>query len=258
MERINEQNPVPVSVERHDEDLHRVERIVKKLQEPVKIILEQLSPQLESGEIQLIIGDDASGRIPTAIFRKVFDLAYKEQGFIIPETRFIAGFGSLQGKESKEKKKEMAEYLETVKKAAEEKFGRPLQTVLIVTDSVETGKSLDPLIEVLRDMGIVIKIASIGMLSNPKQAQELKKKWKTDIIFGSKTLPGVYGDYDIAGVIKHSKRLFSRLSKKRHIYDREEQALTQDKINKSREIADELAMKAYENWKQDHQKGRTK
>ena len=41
---------------------------IAKLREPIKNILEQMRERIDRGEYTLIIGDDASGRIPTWIF----------------------------------------------------------------------------------------------------------------------------------------------------------------------------------------------
>src|SRR3989344_9337060 len=61
------------------------------LEDPLANILEKLRPELERGEYRLIIGDDASGRIPTRIVGEVIKKLSEERGFPRPLVRFIAG-----------------------------------------------------------------------------------------------------------------------------------------------------------------------
>jgi adenine/guanine phosphoribosyltransferase-like PRPP-binding protein len=229
------------------------ENMVKELREPTQRIMEKLSPALESGEIQLIVGDDASGRIPTAIFRKIFDLAYKERGFTTPETRFIAGSRELQGEEKQTKKEKIAEYLERVKKDVEKKFRQPLKNALIVTDIIHTGKSLDPLIEALNEMGVRITIVSIGIFSGQRKLGEKEDRWHAQVFCGGFGTPSVYGELSNAGVSKKTEDLFSKPIKGANgINDEKDEARVQKKINKSREISSIVAEEIYEKWKSFH------
>ncbi|MCX6738489.1 MAG: hypothetical protein NT098_00360 [Candidatus Parcubacteria bacterium] len=231
-------------------ELDRVKRDVLELRRPTEKILEKLSHDLESGEIQLIIGDDASGRIPTAIFRKIFDMAYKERGFTTLETRFLSGSRHLYGEEKKEKEEKIAEYLEQVKGDIEKKFGRPLQKVLIVTDVVMTGHSLDPLLEVLNGMGIQSKVVSIGILYGEVSVKEISERWRAPVFFGMDYMPEVYGRPKISGVVKEEEELFSETYKKKWgMVGTEKGVEAQYEINKAREVAEDLAVEIYEKWK---------
>ena len=46
-------------------------RSVAELEEPIRVLFEQLSSKFEQGEYTYIVGDDASGRIPALIFEEV-------------------------------------------------------------------------------------------------------------------------------------------------------------------------------------------
>lgn len=248
--------------------MKEAENAVKELLEPTERIMEQISSLLESGEIQLIIGDDASGRVPTAIFRKIFDIAYKERGFIVPETRFITGSRRLIGQDKIEKKEKIAGYFgvdtektaipnkkkavelfSTVKEDIEKKFGRPFDRALIVTDTVQTGVSLAPLVEVLNDLGVKTTVASIGFDAYEEDRKKLEDKWQADLINGIEYAPEVFGHNTFSGVRKEPEDLFSILYKTDNYLDSDQQKEMQGKINKTREMADLVAKEAYGNWK---------
>jgi hypoxanthine phosphoribosyltransferase len=249
-----EKNPIIGSPSRHDEDMLFVKEWVLELREPTQKILEKLTPVLESGEIQLIIGDDASGRIPTAIFRKIFDMAYKERGFITPETRFIAGSRDLKGEEKQKKKEKIAEYLERVKKDVEKKFGRTLKGVLVVTDVIDSGRSLDPLIEDLNEMGAEVKVASIGVYRSPESVNRIETRWNAPIFYNETDgAPSVYSKDEVSGVGKNSRDLFSHLFKSDIYYDERRNSEIQEQTNISREIANDVASDVYKKWKKEHE-----
>ncbi|MBI5420722.1 MAG: hypothetical protein HZA35_00180 [Parcubacteria group bacterium] len=63
-----------ISSREMEEHIHYKE--IVELEEPIQRLLDQLRPHLEKNEYRLIIGDDASGRIPTLIMRKVMDTIY--------------------------------------------------------------------------------------------------------------------------------------------------------------------------------------
>jgi hypothetical protein len=240
----NEQEKQTSNMER------QAEFTVRQLSVPVQRIMEKLSPVLESGEIQLIIGDDASGRIPTAIFRKIFDMAYKERGFITPETRFIAGSAFLQGEDKEEKKKKITEYFKRVKSDVEKKFGRTLGKAIIVTDTVVTGVSLDPMIEVLHEMGVQTTIASIGVLTDEKGICELEERWSSPPpLGGMEHTPSVYASETFSGVFKKPRDLFAQPFAREGVVGKFGQKGNQKMINKTRELGDLVAEEAYEKWK---------
>jgi len=233
-------------------EMARIPPMILELRHPVEKILEQISPLLESGEVELIIGDDASGRIPTAIFRKIFDLAYKERGFPTPETRFLSGSRYLKDEVKEEKKKKIAEYLEQVLIDIEKKFGRPLHKVLVVTDVIKTGHSLDPIIEVLNEMGIAGEVVSVSVLDGEPVVEEIKNRWKVPVHLGADYLPDIYGQQKLSGVVKQESRLFAETYKNAWGVGAEEGEKTQEQINKARDIADNLAVEVYTKWKTTH------
>ena len=66
---------------------------IGRLEKPAKVILEKILGNIERGEYDLIIGADASGRVPTLVFKKFIDYVYKKLGYQTAKTIFLAGAG---------------------------------------------------------------------------------------------------------------------------------------------------------------------
>jgi len=64
-------------------------REVKDLEEPLEDILEQIKPEIESGTYRLIIGEDASGRIPALVIGGVINRQHENKGFPKALTVFL-------------------------------------------------------------------------------------------------------------------------------------------------------------------------
>lgn len=143
--------------ERARDEKGRLFEAVAVLEKPLSTILESLRPSLEQGEFDTIIGDDASGRIPTLILRKVIGEIYGRAGRKGPDTLFFAGGGSAVAHEKKTDIKdptgEITAFLEK----------RPSKKVLVVTDTIVTGVSLIPLTTALRKTKIKYEVATVGL-----------------------------------------------------------------------------------------------
>src|SRR3990167_7175602 len=66
---------------------------IDRLEKPTEVILEKILGNIERGEYDLIIGADASGRVPTLVFKKFIDYVYKKLGYQTAKTIFLAGAG---------------------------------------------------------------------------------------------------------------------------------------------------------------------
>src|SRR3990167_11536940 len=64
---------------------------VAELELPIKIIIEKIRTRIENGEYGLIIGDDASGRIPTLILGNFIKKVSEQKGLDKPNIIFIPG-----------------------------------------------------------------------------------------------------------------------------------------------------------------------
>jgi len=187
---------------------------VAELEAPIKKIIEKIKNRIENGEYGLIIGDDASGRIPTRILGDFIRDISKIKGHYQPNIIFIPGrkFNSL-GSDSKESmfQKQFEQYIS--------KFGAvSSKKILVITDTVYSGESLIKLANLIKNAGYVLEIATIGQefegpLGRPdsladenlegieiisgefqaKKEQEEKTGWAhTPMIYANKKMSGVY------------------------------------------------------------------
>lgn len=181
---------------------------IKKLSEPIKRLLEQLRGRIDAGAYRFIIGDDASGRIPTLIFNKVLKAIYEKKGHNPPETIFFAGSGSFPkiGEEKELKKENLQAYLERLleKKHLKQEYLR----ALVVTDIIESGNSLKPLADALRANGMKFDFATIASFPSKEEKEKKVEKLGGEIFTGT-GISGIYGRHYLSGVKKDSKELFS-------------------------------------------------
>ncbi|MDO8504392.1 MAG: hypothetical protein Q7S36_00870 [Candidatus Liptonbacteria bacterium] len=229
---------------------------VAELEQPIKEILAQLSHEINCGDYGVIIGDDASGRIPTLMIARIIKAVYENKNFSPPIVRFIAGSSSLNANyvEQKENKKE----------AVVGQMGRiksDLRDVadgghrgLIVTDTIDLGSSVTVLIEALQKNDMEADVATIGMIDSEGK-ERFADDWKANVAIGTHGTPSLYfseNKRSLSGVWKINKNLFAKPNAKlpenyaklspnrqQHSvkYIKRSQALT----NKAREFAFEIA-----------------
>ncbi|MBI2120590.1 MAG: hypothetical protein HYT94_03130, partial [Parcubacteria group bacterium] len=185
---------------------------IEKLRMPMENIVRQISPQIEAGEYQLIIGDDASGRIPALIMKKIIGAVYKEHKFPLPKTAFIAGSRDLEGWWEKNKKqKRISDYFGRMKKDIIRESNNSLLKALVVTEVIQTGKSLDPIIIALKKHKIDFDVVSAGLCCEPSEIVEIGDRFGKKVIYGTDEFVGGLRS-SFSGVIKSSQDLFSRRS----------------------------------------------
>ena len=204
------------------------ERIIDALFEPTQKILEELRPEIEGKTYQLVIGDDASGRLPALlIWQTLRELAEKKET-LRPQVRFIAGTRhySKEGPVGMKKKHKVLEYIQGLKKDIPD-----LRRVLIVTDTIASGQSLEPLAQSLREVGVEYDIATIALMNN-QQGVEQKLSGRV-IAGGTWRDDSVYIKYHLGGVVKDIQDLHAR----RNIHSKHEQRI----VNATREEITHLA-----------------
>src|SRR3989338_11083514 len=124
---------------------------IEELREPMMHMLEQMRERIDRGEYNLIIGDDASGRIPTWVFYNFLKKVYVRNNLPPPSVRYFAGSRNAMGKVAEKKTEEIANHIARFveKEKQKDNKGRQ-QKALIVTDTIATGNSLVPIAEALR------------------------------------------------------------------------------------------------------------
>lgn len=120
-----------------------------------KIICDML-PAINNHEYDMILGDDASGRIPTLVLQKFIAEAYKRDGVKPPETLFYAA-GSRRDPEDRDLVyKKISEDLKRKKAKIKEH-----KKALIVTEYIASGSSMDEFIKSAKDAGIDCDVATL-------------------------------------------------------------------------------------------------
>jgi hypothetical protein len=139
------------------------------MRKSIERILEGISEHIDRGEYRVLIGDDASGRIPALILGKNIKNIYASRDLPSPVLKFIAGTtrycpeDQTQDEDIKRKLDEKATRVKNF--LASEKIKGHINgsgRVLIVTDSVQTSASIRPIWEELESMDIEFDIATIG------------------------------------------------------------------------------------------------
>ena len=184
---------------------------IEDLREPFRVILKKLRGEIDSGEFSVIIGDDASGRVPALVMYRFLKAIYEEAGRPKPSAFFIAGTNSsfFGLKERRDKAAKVAEFFEHVgvtRSNSPERVSEEGRAVVVVTDTVATGKSLESVCGALRERGAPFVIASIGMVGS---GNGLEEELGGKIVGGAFGTPRIYGAQDLGGVEKNPGEVFS-------------------------------------------------
>lgn len=185
---------------------------IEELRQPVQNLLRQLAPNINTGAYAVILGEDASGRIPTLIFRKVIGEIYQRLGLSqpYPETHFFASYCP----PAQEVSSQFKTYLErgNIPQKAQGK------RVLIVTEQITSGDHMKPYLQCLRDskVGIYRDVATTGASRSSYFSKDGKFKdlLQATIFSGRRSLlPGIYDNHLLAGVEKNTSppTLFAHL-----------------------------------------------
>ena len=164
---------------------------IEELRYPMKKILDELRPEIDKGNYNLIIGDDASGRIPTLVFNSVIRELYKEKNYSNPAVYFVACQRFFSQKEQ-EIKKSLAvnSYISKIKEEIE-KEGGDVTKALVVTDTIASGSSLMPIAESLKQNNVDFDVATIGMVCDATILDV--RKQRIEKLLGAKIVWGLIG-----------------------------------------------------------------
>lgn len=198
---------------------------IAELEESLRQILEELRPHLEKNEYRLIVGDDASGRIPTLIMRKVIDEIYGKLGYLKPRILFVAGGVSPFLKLGERKMKKMSLLLKE-KILSRFDSGEDVKA-LLVTDTISTGSTLEMFRKVFGSVGLSFDVAAVGMDASWRDPEETKQMYKNnfgiEIFWGGEDVPPLYYNKDLSGVEKQPEDVFAKAQpSERLVYESED------------------------------------
>lgn len=201
-----EQLPAEIREERYG-DLHDIEN----LEYSIDRIFKKLAPEINRGDFTLIIGDDASGRIPTFIIAHALKTIYKKKRFQPPSVRFIAGSTQLNDSERHAKIEKVAAQIGKMKETLIKAHGAMGKT-LVVTEIVESGASLKVLLDGLFQNHMDVQAVSLGESRRHKNI--LTEAQVNNLVVGDpEDPPLIYGKQELSGVQKNPDDLFATPAK---------------------------------------------
>lgn len=177
------------------------------LREPSLRILEEIKEHIMQGSYRMVIGDDASGRIPTLLLSGVIKNACQTAGKESPAVRFFAGdrFNKNEAFATELANRFAREFTELASTHG--------ARVLVVTDTINTGAALRPLVAQLARYQIPYDIASIGYLAPYANSDAKRERTKADtlsslgdhVYVGADGVPGsVYQNPHASGVVRQA------------------------------------------------------
>lgn len=205
------------------EEVARIRRVVTSLYKPMKNMLTPVLENIKRGDYQLLIGDDASGRIPTLIVRKFINDAYKQSNQPGIKTRFLAGsttHDDMKVRDSSKFERENKFLSENAKVSLREEKSRKIQNyvtelkensplrisgALIITEYIETGRGLAPLIKALQGDDITTTVLTAWILAPQHGIDSRKTNVGAVLHFGEGAMssPSIYKNKDLSGVAKY-------------------------------------------------------
>lgn len=226
---------------------------IKALELSAVSLVSQLKEKIDGDEYDMLIGDDASGRIPTLVLRSVInerkrhlraDKSPKENEIA---TKFIAG-GQTRKVNNTE---EVVKFLEKIKSQIKKK-------ALLVTEYMNSGKGMDKMAEAFNRTGIDFDVATFASFKDPDFYQKNCDNLSGHEIFaggkGFEHVMSIYGKNGLAGVEKDDggrddpHRDAHTIASKGH-YERA-RPVNQRNINRAREdikiLTDEVVKKVWE------------
>ncbi len=211
----------------------------ERLEKSTISLVEQLKEKIDRGEYDMLISDDSSGRLHTLILRKVINERNRKMHPELPQnetevkTRFIAGGTDIDDRYSK-----ISEFFQKLRPEVKKK-------ALLVTEYMNTGRSIRYLAELIEHSGIDFDIATDRAEDTP---EGYKRKFPNTL--GSKVVyVGMVGRefplYKKPWLTGVEKKLFSSEAHPRAYRDNLDAPIqgSQEDVNKAREDVGILADK---------------
>lgn len=177
---------------------------IESIRKPFFSLVEKLKEDIDAETYDVLIGDDASGRIPTVALRNLMaermrqahpDMSPEEDREML-KTYFIAG-GAIDTNTAK-----LEEFFAKIKPTVKNR-------VLFVTEYIASGESVRRIGEMLEEKNIPFDIATLGFAIDERNERAEKDKFFlvrhkifTGEYTGPKTAPKIYAEYKLAGVKK--------------------------------------------------------
>jgi adenine/guanine phosphoribosyltransferase-like PRPP-binding protein len=142
-------------------------------------LLSKLAPAIKNHEYDLIVGDDASGRLPTLVLSSIFKKVYEQDKCELPKTIFLATGRISIDEDEEEKKNKVIEHLKNLIQQKQINAPDPDSRTLLVTEQIHSGGTISRLIEMFQEVGFLnIDVAALATLHKEfYEKQEFRKKF---------------------------------------------------------------------------------
>lgn len=234
-----------------NEETAEIRELIGWSYEPTKKMLEPILENIKNGDYQLLIGDDASGRIPALIVRKFINNAYKHANRPAILTRFIAGskadddIGMVSkssigkrtghyvdsGEKVRSLKVEKWKKVKSYIKKLKDESSPHIDNAIVVTEYIEHGDGLIPVMMGLRKNAITATLLTVYMDAERLNEADVervkdfieKKLHPLKFSYGKASggMPAIYKQYDLSGVFKHFSDLHAIPFRGNELYDAE-------------------------------------
>lgn len=174
-------------------DIFKHEELIEALMK----LVENLGSKL--GDYEMILSDDASGRLPSLFLRKIINAIREKGKKESAKTFFVAG--GRHPNERKEGTKSEIEHFIAGKK--------PKGRMLLVTEYIETGRSIERIMDVLDNQSIDYDVATVSVGRDPKEDPYYSEKLKKRLIYGKVGMSGIklFNKPAYSGVTKSTESL---------------------------------------------------
>lgn len=160
-------------------------------------LVKQLAPAIKNHEYNLVVGDDASGRVPTLVLGGLVKEIYKKDKVDPPQILFFIG-----GRKFKYYEEEEGLVSDFFQKLEEQKKIKTTPgKALVVTEYMSTGGTVASFTETFKKLGLSCDIAALSADESEKHYKDkhkyLDKLYIGDILrqrfhfYGSRVLAGV-------------------------------------------------------------------
>ncbi|MEK7066134.1 MAG: hypothetical protein AAB965_01010 [Patescibacteria group bacterium] len=241
-----------------------VSTIVEDLRVPVESIIRDLKDSIDNGSYGLLIGDDVSARPVALLIRGIVDKAYKAADREDINTRFVplyssniynSVFDSLMTKEEKIRIGSLSfgrrgeEKSLILKQKLKEDFISKLdkknltgKKVLVISDVIQYGDTLRPLLAGLKEEGISFDVVTVTAMNPGENGQLVIGSGADNFYYAQQEVHSVYGKSDLAGVKKDQEKFkITSEPRKASFEDPAMKTQIQDSIKNSRADIKNLA-----------------
>jgi hypothetical protein len=245
-------------------------RFIEQLRYPAESLIWQMKKEIDEGKYGMILGDDASGRLPSILLKQVIDKANLAAGRAKIEAKFIALYrpsgpdsnifwdildpSEIERIDSLEQADQKNERTKIITKEITEKFIPHLdkeslkdKKIIVVTDNIVGGSTIAPLLKTLKSSGFNFDVATIATTSPTDIRTLIKDSGAEKFYFGEDyQINSIYEKEWLTGIVKDKTKFNTRsiLIKKTDLAEgryKNEKLDAQLKINSAREDINILA-----------------